>query len=478
MEKNKFRNHISVVLENGMRSIVVIFFAFVGNFLRGSEDSGDMGDGVLYIGLALLGILIVLLVWQILIWAKTYISVQGNTLVVERNTLNKKKNTIGLKNVSNVNLEQNLFEMLLGTCKVKLDTNTLTTADQTDVKIVLKKKDAEEFKKMILGKMDEEEIQVKEESQKKYMAEMEDIIVHGVFSLSLVSVMILVGVIAGVINTISDLSLESIQGNVTETILTILVAVWVLGGLAWKVVKGFVQYVDFTVERREDKIYMNYGLLKKVAYSVPVDKINGVQLIQTGIARLGKRYTVEVINVGMGDDDNESQSFFLPYAKKEQIEARIQMLLPEFADCMKIQEQKQDKSIWTIWIPGMIGYLLVMAAIWGVVVELMPEMFLAASLGVGIGTLIVLLIRIAGYLTKGIAVHENALKIINGSFARRILFVKYEKIQYITAKQNWIAKKYKLQKGSIHLLAASKNTIHDLPYFTEEKMEELKRRII
>ena len=38
-----------------------------------------------------------------------------------------------------------MLEMLLGTCKVKLDTNSMSTSDKTDVKIILKKAEAEQF---------------------------------------------------------------------------------------------------------------------------------------------------------------------------------------------------------------------------------------------------------------------------------------------------------------------------------------------
>ena len=66
-------------------------------------------------------------------------------LLVECNTLNKRKS---IRSGSKIYLtsmvtEQNfLFEMLIGTYKVKCDTNSLSTADKTDVKIVLKKKEA------------------------------------------------------------------------------------------------------------------------------------------------------------------------------------------------------------------------------------------------------------------------------------------------------------------------------------------------
>lgn len=47
-----------------------------------------------------------------MIWSKTYISICENTLVIERNTMNRMKYTIAASSISNVNMEQNLFEML------------------------------------------------------------------------------------------------------------------------------------------------------------------------------------------------------------------------------------------------------------------------------------------------------------------------------------------------------------------------------
>ena len=136
--KIKFRNHGSVIFENSLKAVSAIIAAFSLSFISDIGESGiQSGDILMLVGI-IVGALALVLGYQTLIWAKTYISIDENTLVIERNTLNKKKNTIGLKNVSNVNLEQNLLEMILGTCKVKLDTNSLSTADQTDVNIVLK----------------------------------------------------------------------------------------------------------------------------------------------------------------------------------------------------------------------------------------------------------------------------------------------------------------------------------------------------
>jgi len=106
MSEKPFRNHISIIFERLGRTFWILM-TFLG--------------------------------WQLWIWSKTYIYVLNHAIIIEKNTMKKEKETIGIKNISNVNLEQNLFERLLRTCKVKLDTNSLFTADSTDVQILMKK---------------------------------------------------------------------------------------------------------------------------------------------------------------------------------------------------------------------------------------------------------------------------------------------------------------------------------------------------
>ena len=43
-----------------------------------------------------------------------------------------------------------------------------------------------------------------------------------------------------------------------------------------------------------------------------------------------REISAEIINIGMGDDAAETQSFFLPYCKRNQMEERIRLLLLNF----------------------------------------------------------------------------------------------------------------------------------------------------
>ena len=483
MENNiKFRNHISIILENSIRTIGTVLLIFGLNFISDIGETGiQFSDILLLIGVIVVAIGLVVGLHAI-IWARTYISIEENMLIVEKNTLNKKRNTINLKTVSNVNLEQNILEMILGTSKVKLDTNSLSTADQTDVKIVLKRAEAEKFRSIVLAKAEGREVildEVKEdEDATTLIGELGDIILHGLFSVRISTIIVLIILFGIQFYMMSDIGLENLGETILEVGASLLVAFWYIVVMIWGLAKEFVKYIGFKIKRKEDKVYLSYGLIKKVAYSVPVDKINAVRLTQTWIARLAKRDMVEIINVGMDDDENETNTFFLPYSKLETIQEQLHMLLPEFDGAIEIKEEKQSKAVWLLSVPWLILYIAIVAVAYMFMADYEPELKEAIIFAAVVIFLWRLISKIAAFLTKGIKVDEKFLKIVDGKFAKRTLFVKYDKIQYITGKQCVIAKQFKIQKGTISLLASMKNRIHELPYFKENDMEQLKNKLI
>ena len=176
-ENSRFRNHISIVLEQLGSFFCIILIMAVSGIAQNLDTLKEMDFQFLYASKTLTGAVVCLLVILLLIgrnlfvWAKTYISIQDNAIVIERNTINKRKHTIGIKNISNINTEQNLFEMLIGTCKVKLDTNSLSTADKTDVKIVLKKKAANQFCEQVTGMLLQQQGTAEKEQHKEAQLE-------------------------------------------------------------------------------------------------------------------------------------------------------------------------------------------------------------------------------------------------------------------------------------------------------------------
>lgn len=496
MEKTrKFRNHISIVAEQLGSGFFALAAVLVGILLQNAEELArvevsfsDLGKGFLILPgiLVLLGIWVGRAVWT---WSKTWISIQEQAIVVEKNTLQKKSNTIGIKNISNINLEQNLFEMLLGTSKVKIDTNSFSTADKTDVKIVLKKSEAEAFRAEVTAMLqkisgdlevvqdEEEQEHLKEEFD--FVADGKDVALHGLYSISVFSVLILLAGIVGVAGVIMRFVKEP---GMVESLLgaaaSILVAFSFLTSAAWDILRGFVQYYDFRVKRRKDKLYIRYGLMKKVEYTIPVDKIQALKLKQSFVARIAGKYMAEIVNVGIGDEKGEQKSFLVLYGNRQEVQEKLELLLPEFAGIAKQDYQKQPAGTWGAWMLPFVIYELtvLLAGVFCVRLLQSYQIWICAAV-IGL-TVAGILLMVLEYLTAGMALDENFIKIVKGYFGRTAISIRYEKIQYMETKQSFLAKACGVQKGELHLLASSINTQQELPYFRAGLEEEIKQRML
>lgn len=490
MEENKkFRNHISIIVEQAGGSFVALAAVLLVNFAQEidkltGEDLNALADRSLPIGLGVAAVLVLLVGNRVFVWAKTWICIEENAVVIERNTVNKKKNTIGIQNISNINLEQNLFEMLLGTCKVKLDTNSRSTADSTDVKIVIRKKEAEEFRRIISAKMlklnrtepaDEtlmQETAVKEETF-DIRADGGDILAHGLYSVNIFSVLVLIVCIAGTVVNVSEIvGKQDMMKSLLGVASSLLVSLAVILSAVWDTVKDFVRYYDFRAKRISGRIYIKYGLFKKAEYIVPADKIQALRIRQSLIARIAGRYMAEVINVGMGDEKEEKNSFLALYGTKEQLEQKIRILLPEFSGSLQQEIERVPASAWAARVPSACVYCGVTAAAATLCVSFFPGYALPVWGCAGAMVLFLVLGMFLSFVTCGAGAGNEFLNIASGYFGRTVVAVRYKNIQYAEFKQNFIARKVRIKKGTIHLLASSTNTEHNIPYF-KEGMEEI-----
>ena len=509
----KFRNHISVVIEEVWGSILVLLvYVFAQVLPELAETSADdlsfFADNGLWIVLILAVLMALLIGNRILVWARTYIHIEDNAIIIEKNTVNKKKNTIGIKNISNINLEQNLFEMLAGTCKVKLDTNSLSTADKTDVKIVLKKADAENFRREIMRRMqgtgretvagagepplwngtegysaDDAAEQSAFQEEYDVRADFGDIIQHGLFSINIFSVILLLAGIAATVGAVIQVVqnpgfIKSLLGAAAG----ILVAASIVVSALWDTVKDFVKYYDFRAKRRGDRLFIRYGLLKKMEYTVPVDKIQALQIHQSLVARICGRYMAEIVNVGMGDEKEERNSFLVLYCTEEKLRQQLELLLPEMAPAVDQKVKRQPGTAWAAWAFPFTVYVLAVllaAAAGTVLTDGMASSGVRLALaGIWGGAALLILTVAAGmlleYRTAGISAGDTILKLRRGYFGTHYIAVKYSNIQYADFSQSFLAKRCGIRKGQIHLLAAAGKSSYDIPYFADGLEENIK----
>lgn len=492
MEIKKFRNHFSYVIEQLGGSFVICLFLLwqlVPDLIGDTENDivkSAKGMGILPVYTAV--VLIFLLIFGLIVafyvrrWYKTWITISGETLTVERNTIRSVKNTVGIKNISNVNLNQNLFEMLIGTCNLKLNTNSLSTADSTDIKLILKKKQGEELKQFLNRRIEELntgiviENEQEEVSNDKYDIEVtiKDIIKNGLLSLYGGTILMVLGsFLALVADIVSDLGEAMKLGGIIAFILLILSGVFTL-------VKNILKMYDFKVRRENNKIHIKYGLYNRVDFAIPVNKINAIVIHQTFIARIFRKYSAEIINVGINDDDKTS-AYFTFYCSKKQLKEYMDKLLPEFSEGLTESISKQPKR--TLMRHGL-EYLIQMAVLvlfsgsilyYGKLSKVYHISVIAVSI---LLVVILLFTKILDYKTCGIFIGKDLIGVKDGILGTQYAMIKYKNIQYVTLKQNILEKKLGIVRGGLHILASTTHGSHLLPYIDENYGDLIYKKFI
>lgn len=495
MKEDKFRCHPSIIVEKTWWIISFLFFIMI-------TDIDNVKDMVLHndfisITLIFLGVVVFLLfilIYNTFIWSKTFISIEKNTIIVQRNTINSKINTYGIKNIANINLEQNIFERIIGTYKIKIDTDSLSTADTTDIEIVLSRKDAYEFKYNIEKLMKLEAIECIEKQRNKlnynedsenrqynYLHDEEidydivfsinDILKHCFYNFSIFGFIFGLGVF---IFTLFIATKADESGEIISLLLIIT--------SLWSIIKFFIgdliKYYKFSIKRLEDKLYISYGLLKKRKFTIPINRINAINIKQPIFCRIFQRYQVDISTIGVGDDESEGSQILL-CSTKENFLKYINTLLPEFRVGEELILARQDKNYYKIKIAETIIVTMLTSLIMYIIYKL--NFGIDTSLLVGINIvvfLLLILIAYMSYITYGFYMGKENVAISQGIFSKNISIIKYKKVQYINIKKGPISSRFNLCHGEIYILASFGNAIKTIGYYDEVLFEELKNKTL
>ena len=440
METKRFRNHFSDVIEQLGGLLIFLFIVGVQSIPDILSDTdGDSNDIVALIDnpkyamiviivvITILAVLGLIIGFKVRRWYKTWIIIGNDTITVERNTLRSVKNTVGIKNISNVNINQNIFEMIIGTCNLKLDTNSLSTADRTDIKLILKKQQGEELRNYINRRVEEINtgtILEKEEEVNPYVkydieVTSKDIIINGFYSLS-------VG------------------------------------------------------RRRKNKLYIKYGLYNKVDFAIPIDKINAIVVHQTFIARIFRKYSAEIVNVGLNDDDKAS-AYFTFYCSKKQLKSYIDKLLPEFSEGIDGDIKKQPDKVKIKYIVDyLINSVIVLIVAASIIYYVNPSKVFEMAIVAGSAFIFfyMFIAKILSFITCGVFIGDELVGVREGTMGTRYSLIKYCNIQYITINQNILEEKLRIAKGGLHILASMLCDDYLIPYMDENEISSIYNNII
>lgn len=491
-------NHPSIILEKLWKSMIFIVLIFVGSIDDFAEalafiKSGNVWEGLMAAGGGFLLIVLVVL-WNVIRWYKTTITIKDGTIEIERRTLNRKVNTISVHNISNINLEQNIFEMIVGTYKVKLDTSSLSTSEKTDVEIVLKKKDAYAVKNCIIRMM--QEINISETDKGSFntdvsntqesvlpMQEIADneydiiyttkeIIMSCLVRTNILFVLITISLI------ISSIVSITARINNTEDVISLIVSGGVQffagGSFGAVIIKAWLSDFAFRAKRCDDKVYVSCGLVKKRKYVVPVDTINAVYIESTVLGRIFKRASVKVINIGGEGDDVAGMQLLLAGTEKE-LREKLAILLPEYTFPERTKIKRQPVKVF--WYKTVCSVIFTGCFMLGLFIGIKVMQETLPNTAWVVIALCFMLLSIIGnvlaYRTNGLHVDEQYLVISQGMFAKKIKTIPYGKIQFITQKTGPLERLMHVKHANISILASVANRSNPIKSFPVSEFDKI-----
>ena len=500
--KKTFRNHPSIIIENMGAAGIFIFGIAISNIRRIIDLFAEIGSAELSFHQLISAFLVILAAlllagMQAIRWKKTTISYDDKSIEISRNTLNRTEKTYAIRDISNINLEQNIFEQIFGTCKLKIDTNTAVTADETDIKIVLKKEVAESFKREILetadifedeslhGDMvstsenhenfnDQKNSDVNASTNNEILAEVKytnaEINRHFIFS-NFTSIVIAIAFFVGNIYA-------AINSDGINLALLIIIIPFI-----WGLIKDYQKYYSMKIARTKDKLIIQSGLTTKNTYEIPLKKISGIKIKQNMISRLFGLCMVEVINIGMGDSKEES-SVILLVQKYDEIKNKLGEVLEEYSLDMLEEAKYQSKKAASalniklsikILISTMIVFFIQIYIPKNIVV--IPNIIsICLMISVALYVADIIISRVLSSKTNALAIKDEKILIMSGKIHRDICIINKDKIQQIKMKNGPFSKKHKIYHGDLIIISNVMNRDVDFGYFEKSLLEKIMKK--
>ncbi len=466
----KQRCHFSMFITKtikGMWGVLTAIFIFL--FQSGNDGLVNEASGYrLWIFIVLLTILLVTLIFNFVRWRKTFVYLDDDSLVVDRRTINRKKTTVKLSTIASVNIKKGILEKPFGTYRLQLDINSSATAERTDFDLVFKRERAQEIRNLLLNKdavSDAGPTEEKQEAGESICSfDLPQVIRHCILSIPVPSIFA-----ASVGFIIWYFSLNfGVDGSVSWIPIIIVVFPAI-----FQFVRPFFLYNNFKVQKAGSNLEISYGFISHQHFSLPLDKTNAIIIRRPALARIFGLCSGEIINIGMGDRENNQAPLFCLLVPPDKMYDIVLAIAPEYAEALQTGDKKPlQRSPKSALLPTLISW-----GIGGIV-------GLTAAIIAGywwIGALIMLALLVSGFFhwsTKELALLDNKISISTGIFNKRNITADYAKLQKMVLRHGPVSRHLGLARGNVNILSSMVNRHNRIGYFPKELFEKISARIM
>ncbi|NLN03804.1 MAG: PH domain-containing protein [Clostridiaceae bacterium] len=398
-----------------------------------------------YIALFLaLVVALIIFLFQFIRWRITYFIYDGETVILEKTGIFKKKLTVPVDKISTVDIKKNILGHLTGTSRVKIDSGGKQIGnDNSGVEINLIFDDlfARQIKALIFKKEIEMQTQTFRMSGK-------DLVIDGLLRRKLIyAIPFFISIYVLATAVLNEKTVDSITSKALMYIksleffvILILAVIFIIFTNITSIVKELIKYHNFTLQKQKDVIVTSFGLFTTQNYSLPLEKIRAVILQQNTLSRLLGYYTISVACIGLGDEKDEKPVIF-PLATKERMISILSMIDPAMAAGEQVHKVPKRGRIF-YYLPLAI-YLILLLTVFAA-----TKLLFQTNVIYFIGPVLVLpILLVSAFLSlknAGLSYNENYVKVTNGIFVKTTTIIPVRHIQSVGMMEPFYKRKKNL----------------------------------
>ena len=247
---------------------------------------------------------------------------------------------------------------------------------------------------------------------------------------------------------------------VTLTVMLVLIVAWLMS-----VVITLINYYEYTVRIEDEKLIITKGLLEKKRITLPLNRIQGIRIVENPIRQLTGFATVIVESAGgNGDNGKDKKIALFPLVKKEECVQSLIGLFPELNwEPSLIRSPKRARSFFYridfVWLVPVIGACSYFFYPYGLLSFLLVPLLI--------------LLGIWQHKTAGYMLDDKQLIMQYRIFSRVTFFMEKRRIQSLQSRQTYFQKRKSVMSVKATVMSGMTGTAGNVPSLEQKDVDEI-----
>jgi putative membrane protein len=453
------RLHPISAVASFLKQLKELIIPFVLLFvLNGRGEKDGFWD---YMPLISMGaVLVIVLVAGVVKWMRFTYRLEEGELRIEYGLFVKKKRYIPFDRIQSLNFSEGIIHRPFGLVKVKVETAGSSNPRESEAELTaILKEEALELERIIYReKKKDQRVETTEEPVVEDETTLKE--EKAVFKMSPKDIWVLAATSGGIGVILSGVAVffsqfsdfipyetvyDEIMIFVKSGIVLVAIMVFVVLLVAWilSVAWTFVVYGDFKIRLHDDNIVITRGLLEKKQVTVPLNRVQGIRVVENPVRQLFGYCTVVIENAGGSVLEKDSSTIkLIPVVKKKRVPGLLQAIFPDYVlteDFHRLPKRALRRYIFRTadWV--IIPVVILSIMYW-------PLGLLSILLVVPFSFLGFYQYRSGGWRISG---HQLALQY--RGILKHTAYMKKSRVQSLDSKQSWLQSRRNLSSISTTL---------------------------